>query len=176
MSRGRFITLEGGEGTGKSTQARLLQSRLEAAGRRVVLTREPGGSPFAEQVRELLIGQATAPHSPLSEALLFNAARHDHLERTIRPALAAGAFVVCDRFADSTRVYQGAAGGLSLDKLETLERLVVGDTVPDLTFILDLPAAEGLARASRRRQQQGAAVAVVDAYEQRPLAFHERLR
>jgi dTMP kinase len=174
MSRGWFIALEGGEGAGKSTQARLLKTTLEAEGRRVVLTREPGGSPFAEQVRELLMGRTTAPHSPLSEALLFYAARHDHLERVIRPALADGAVVVCDRFSDSTRVYQGAAGGLDSAKLETLDQIVVGATKPDLTLILDLPATDGLARASARlpRGAQGAP----DSYEGRPLAFHERLR
>jgi dTMP kinase len=169
-----FITFEGGEGAGKSTQARLLGERLEASGRAVLLTREPGGSPFAEQVRALLVDPRTAPHSALSETLLFYAARADHLEKVIRPALAAGRIVVCDRFSDSTRVYQGEAGGVPAATLETLERLVVGETKPDLTLILDLAADRGLARAAERRQMGKTAVA--DAYEKRPEAFHERLR
>src|SRR5918992_4999473 len=112
MARGKFITLEGGEGSGKSTQARLLTARLRNAGRDVVLTREPGGTPFAEQVREFILASTTAEHGALAEALLFYAARAEHLEKIIRPALAAGRWVVCDRFSDSGRVYQSLAGGL----------------------------------------------------------------
>jgi dTMP kinase len=173
---GKFITFEGGEGSGKSTQARLLADRLKAAGRDVVLTREPGGSPFAEQVRALILDPATARHSPLSEALLFYAARSDHLDATIRPALAAGRWVICDRFSDSTRVYQGVAGGLPPAILDRLESMVVAPTNPDLTFILDLPANEGLARAASRRAARSDADVLPDAYEQRDLAYHERLR
>lgn len=175
MARGRFITLEGGEGAGKSTQAHMLRDRLDARGLSVVMTREPGGSAFAEEVRHLILDGTTAPHSPLSEALLFAAARADHLEATIRPALAAGRWVVCDRFTDSTRVYQGSAGGVSAAVLDTLERLVVGDTMPDLTIILDLPPEVGLARADHRRAstQEGAQA---DNFEQRDLAFHQKLR
>ena len=172
MAPARFITFEGGEGSGKSTQARLLADRLQAAGVDVVVTREPGGSPFAEQVRALILDPATAPHSALSEALLFYAARADHLDRTIRPALGSGRWVICDRFSDSTRVYQSVAGGLDAATIEALEQLVVAPTAPDLTFILDLAPEAGLARAAVRRQ----AGAPTDAYETRGLAFHERLR
>jgi dTMP kinase len=173
---GRFITLEGGEGSGKSTQARLLAERLKAAGRDVMLTREPGGSPFAEQVRALILDPATARHSAMSEALLFYAARSDHLDSAIRPALAAGQWVICDRFSDSTRVYQGVAGGLAPSILDRLESMVVAPTSPDLTFILDLPAGVGLARAASRRAGPANADVLPDAYEKRDLAYHERLR
>lgn len=176
MARGKFITFEGGEGAGKSTQARLLAERLRAKGIEVVLTREPGGSAFAEQVRELILNPDTADHSALAETLLFSAARADHLERTIRPALAAGHWVICDRFSDSTRVYQGVAGGVPKAVIEALERLVVNDTVPDVTFVLDLPAAEGLARAQGRSDQMMPPGAKPDGYEGRPLSYHERLR
>jgi len=171
---GKIITFEGGEGSGKSTQARVLAERLKAEGISVVLTREPGGSAFAEQVRVLLLSRDTADHSALAEALMFSAARADHLERTIRPALAEGKWVVCDRFSDSTRVYQGVAGGLPKEIIATLERLVVSDTVPDMTVMLDLPAADGLARAGDRGAKTEAAGS--DNYEARPLAFHEKLR
>jgi len=177
MARGKFITLEGGEGAGKSTQARLLAERLKAQGIQVVLTREPGGSAFAEQVRELILGANTADHGALAEALLFSAARADHLERTIRPALEAGQWVICDRFADSTRVYQGVAGGLPKGVIEALERIVVDDTVPNLTIVLDLPASDGLARAhGRGGDGSPAGGGPSDGYEERPLSFHERLR
>jgi dTMP kinase len=172
MAPARFITFEGGEGSGKSTQARLLADQLQATGVDVLLTREPGGSPFAEQVRALILDPATAPHSALSEALLFYAARADHLDKTIRPALGSGRWVICDRFSDSTRVYQSIAGGVDPVTIEALEGLVVAATVPDLTFILDLAPAAGLARASARRQ----AGVPTDAYETRGLDFHERLR
>lgn len=174
MQTGRFITFEGGEGSGKSTQARKLAERLRVGGIDVLLTREPGGSPFAEQVRGLLLGGTLAPHPPISEALLFSAARADHLAGTIRPALAAGRWVICDRFADSTRVYQGAAGGVPEADLDTLERLVVGPTAPDLTLILDIEARAGLARATSRREAiEGSEI---DPFESRALAFHEKLR
>lgn len=175
MARGSFITFEGGEGAGKSTQTRLLAERLGAEGIGFVVTREPGGSAFAEQVRTLILGRDTADHGALAEALLFSAARADHLERTIRPALEAGKWVICDRFSDSTRVYQGVAGGLAKEIITTLERLVVADTIPDMTIVLDLPAADGLARAGGRSGALPAAVGV-DPYEARPLSFHERLR
>ncbi len=174
MANGRFITFEGGEGSGKSTQARRLAERLRQAGLDVLLTREPGGSPFAEQIRGLLLGGTLAPHPPLAEALLFSAARSDHLDSAIRPALGAGRWVICDRFADSTRVYQGAAGGVPAQTLDMLERLVVGPTAPDLTLILDIEARAGLARATRRREAvEGSEI---DPFEGRELAFHERLR
>lgn len=174
MAKGRFITFEGGEGSGKSTQARRLAERLRGQGLDVLLTREPGGSPFAEQIRGLLLGGTLAPHPPVAEALLFSAARADHLASAIRPALAAGRWVICDRFADSTRVYQGAAGGVAPETLDTLERLVVGETMPDLTIILDIDARAGLARATSRREAiEGSEI---DPFESRALAFHERLR
>jgi dTMP kinase len=174
LMRGRFITFEGGEGSGKSTQARLLADHLRQAGRSVIETREPGGSPFAERLRALILDPTMPPHAPLSEALLFTAARADHLAATVRPALAAGSWVVCDRFTDSTRVYQGTAGGLSSEVLDALEALVVGETRPDLTFLLDLDPAIGLERARRRRTSSG--MAGTDGYETRGLAYHERLR
>jgi dTMP kinase len=174
MPRGRFITLEGGEGSGKSTQARLLAERLEGRGIGVVLTREPGGSPFAEEVRSFILDSAAAPHSALSEALMFYAARADHLARTIRPALDAGRWVVCDRFSDSTRVYQGYAGTLDFGLIDQLEAMIVAPTTPELTLIIDLSVAEGLARA--RARQKGSAAPGADPYERRDIAYHERLR
>lgn len=172
---GKFITFEGGEGSGKSTQARKLTSRLQAAGTSTVLTREPGGSPFAERVRAMLLDPATPPHSALSEALLFYAARADHLDVTIRPALKAGHWVICDRFADSTRVYQGYAGQLSLAVLDALERAVVAETAPDLTLIIDIDTADGLSRADARRRDAGAGK-TADRYEAREQIFHQKLR
>ena len=169
MARGLFITFEGGEGTGKSTQAALLAERLTGAGRRVVQTREPGGSPGGEAIRALLVEGAADRWSARSEALLMYAARSDHLERVIEPALAAGAIVVSDRFADSTAAYQGAGGGADAAFLAALEREVVGAARPDLTLILDLGVAEGLARAAGRRN--GGA-----RFEAKGADFHTRLR
>lgn len=147
---GRFITLEGGDGAGKSTQAARLVERLQARGLEVVRTREPGGSPKAERIREVLLSGRAAGHGPMAEAILFSAARIDHLDTLIRPALARGAWVVCDRFADSTRAYQGATGRVPADRLSALERIVVGATRPDLTLLLDLPPEVGLARVRQR--------------------------
>ncbi len=170
MARGRFISLEGGEGAGKSTQARLLAERLRGeTGAEVVLTREPGGSPGAEALRDLLVRGAADRWSPTAETLILYAAREDHLERVIRPALARGAWVVSDRFADSTRAYQGAGGGADPGLIAELERAVVGPCAPDLTLICDLPAATGLARAHARP-------GVETRFESKGLAFHERLR
>jgi dTMP kinase len=176
MAKAKFITFEGGEGSGKSTQARVLADRLKERGIDALLTREPGGSPFAERVRALLLDPATPSHAVLSEALLFYAARADHLEQTIRPALAAGRWIVCDRFSDSTRVYQGAAGGLRADTLDALERVVVAQTRPHLTFILDLAPAQGLARVRARGSLEGTVAAATDPYERRDSLFHEHLR
>jgi len=173
---GKFITFEGGEGSGKSTQARHLAERLRQQGIEVVLTREPGGSPFAEALRSVILDPETPAHSALSEALLFYAARADHLDKTVRPALYRGAWVVCDRFSDSTRVYQSEAGGLPCEVFNALEEIVVKPTVPDLTFILDLPAELGLGRAHGRRLGAPRDLIEPDAYEKRELAFHWKLR
>ncbi len=172
MSRGRFITLEGGEGAGKSTQARLLAEYLESAGLEVVVSREPGGSALAERIRDMLLDPSTPPHSQLAEALLFNAARADHLDALIRPALDRGRWVVCDRFLDSTRVYQGVVGGLARDVLDRLDELVVASSMPDLTFMIDLEPVVGLARVASRRS----GTEPVDRYEARSTDYHERLR
>jgi dTMP kinase len=184
--RGQFITFEGGEGTGKSTQIGHLAARLRTAGLTVTLTREPGGSAFAERLRTVILDETVAPKSPLAQALLFYSARADHLDVTIRPALTANQWVLCDRFADSTRVYQGAAGGIDsgidsgvdLAALSTLDTLVVGRTQPALTILLDLDPKVGLARADRRRQTAATPGAFVraDTFEGRQLEFHQRLR
>lgn len=167
----RFITLEGGEGTGKSTQSRRLAQALGSVGIETIVTREPGGSPGAEAIRTLILTGGEFGFGALAEALLFSAARADHLDRTIRPALARGAWVICDRFADSTRAYQGALGRAEPGALDSLESLVVGATRPALTLVLDLDAETGLARAGARR---GAAQA--DRFEAEGLSFHRRLR
>ncbi|HEY8565302.1 MAG TPA: dTMP kinase [Beijerinckiaceae bacterium] len=167
---GLFITFEGGEGAGKSTQIRLLREHLDALGRSCVVTREPGGSPRAERIREHILSGAAKPLGPFAEALLFYAARRDHLDTVIRPALAAGQVVLCDRFSDSTRAYQGALGALDPELIRDLDRVVVGTTRPDVTLILDVPPSLGLARAARRRQD-GAG----DRFEAEPPSFHERL-
>ncbi len=169
MARGLFISFEGGEGTGKSTQAALLAERLRGLGRHVVRTREPGGSPGAEAIRGLLVNGAADRWSARSEALLMYAARSDHLERVIEPALGAGAIVISDRFADSTTAYQGAGGGADAAFIAAMEKGVVGNTKPDLTLILDLDVAAGLARAAARAN--GGA-----RFEAKGADFHERLR
>jgi dTMP kinase len=169
VSRGWFITFEGGEGGGKSTQARTLAARLRSLGREVVTTREPGGSPGAEDIRNLLVNGEPERWSPITETLLMYAARRDHLERVIRPGLERGAVVLCDRFADSTRAYQGAAGGAPAGLIADLERDVLQGTTPDLTLILDLSEEEGLKRAHGR----GGAEA---RFEGKGAEFHRRLR
>lgn len=169
--RGKFITFEGGEGAGKSTQANLLAARLRAQGIDVVLTREPGGSAGAEIIRHVLLSGAAKPLGAEVEAVLFAAARADHLDHVIRPALERGSWVVCDRFADSTRVYQGALGKVDPRILSGLERVTVGDAIPDLTVILDLAADLGLQRARSR-----AAGGDSDRFEKEGLDFHEQLR
>jgi dTMP kinase len=169
---GVFITFEGGEGAGKSTQVgRLARYLRERSGREVVTTREPGGSTRAEEIREALLAGVAKPYGAFAEALLFTAARIDHLDRLIRPALRRGEIVLCDRFADSTRAYQGAAGGLDAGTVRALERIAVGETRPDLTLILDLPPEAGLARARARADD-----AAPDRFEAEALAFHARLR
>ncbi len=170
--RAPFITFEGGEGAGKTTQTRLLADRLTTAGTACLLTREPGGAPFAEEIRTLLLRTDLPPRSAMAEALLFLAARADHVAETIMPALAAGRWVISDRFADSTFAYQGAAGGVPHTTLAELHRLVLGDFHPDLTLVLDLPPEIGLARAGARLQ----GTRTSDGFESRALAYHEALR
>ena len=169
MTRGRFITLEGGEGAGKTTQAQRLVERLRAQGIEAVRTREPGGSPGAEAIRNLVVSGETEAWSAMTETLLMYAARSDHLERTIRPALEAGRWVVCDRFADSSRVYQGAGGGAPESLIEALDAAVVDGDQPELTLVFDLPVEVGLERALARG---GADLR----FESKGLDFHQRLR
>jgi dTMP kinase len=169
VAQGRFITFEGGEGTGKSTQARRLAERLRALDLQVVQTREPGGSPGAETIRELLVRGEADRWSPVTEALLMYAARRDHIERTIRPALERGAWVVCDRFADSTRAYQGAAGKAPMALISALEDQVLEGLRPDLTLVMDYPAQAGLERAGARPDLD-------TRFEGKGLQFHLRLR
>jgi len=169
--RGRFITLEGGEGAGKSTQAERLAARLRELAISVVVTREPGGSAGADIMRHVLLSGAAQPLGPVAETLLFAAARDDHVRSTIAPALAEGRWVVCDRFIDSTRVYQGVLGRVDPKLIRGLERLTVSDTMPDLTFMLDLPAEIGLARAAQRR-----AGGQADRFETETIEFHTNLR
>jgi dTMP kinase len=166
--RGRLITFEGGEGAGKSTQIERLAAALRGAGIDPLVTREPGGTPGAEQIRTLLLEGAPDRWLPLTEVLLLLAARHDHVVRRIAPALTAGRWVVCDRFIDSTRVYQGIAGAVDRAVIDRLHRAVLGELRPDLTVVLDLPAALGL---GRRREASGQ-----HRYEQMTIAFHERVR
>lgn len=167
-ARGRLITFEGGEGAGKSTQVRTLAGRLAAAGRQVIATREPGGSPGAEAIRKLLVEGAPNRWMPLAETLLFLAARTDHVARLIEPALVAGTWVICDRFSDSTVVYQGAGRELGVERIRMLQQLAV-TIAPDLTFILDIDPHEGLARTHNRGSGE-------DRFEQFDAGFHRRLR
>jgi dTMP kinase len=169
--RGRFITFEGGEGAGKSTHAALLAQRLCALGIGVVLSREPGGSPGAEIIRHVLLSGAAKPLGPDAEAILFAAARDDHVRHTIEPALARGRWVVCDRFSDSTRVYQGMVGKVDLKLIKGLERITLGELKPQLTFVLDVPADVGIARANKRRGEGEA-----DRFEGEQPQFHDKLR
>ena len=169
--RGRFITLEGGEGAGKSTQAERLAEHLNSLGLGVLLTREPGGSPGAEIIRQVLLSGAAKPLGAETEAVLFAAAREDHVKYAIEPALAAGKWVVCDRFADSTRVYQGALGKVDARFIRGLERISIGELVPDITLILDLPVEKGLKRQAERRGD-----AEPDRFEAEDPEFHHRLR
>ena len=169
--RGRFITFEGGEGSGKSTHAALLAKHLEHLDIGVVLTREPGGSAGAEIIRHILLSGIAKPLGAETEAILFAAARDDHVRKTIRPGLLAGKWVICDRFIDSTRVYQGALGKVDAALIRSLERVTVGAAMPDLTFLLDVPANVGLARAKRRRGGSS-----TDRFEAESVEFHEALR
>jgi dTMP kinase len=169
--RGKFITFEGGEGTGKSTQAALLALRLASVGLGVQLTREPGGSPGAEIIRHVLLSGVAKPLGPEAEAMLFAAARDDHVRLTILPALNAGKWVICDRFADSTRVYQGVLGAVDQRFIKALERVSIGDLHPDLTVVLDVPAELGMKRAAGRRRASNP-----DRFEAENIDFHTKLR
>lgn len=170
---GHFITLEGGEGAGKSTQVRRLAAALSARGIDVVQTREPGGTPGAEDIRSLLVTGDPARWDAMTETLLHYAARRAHVEKTVKPALARGTWVISDRFADSTMAYQGYAGSVGREAVAALHSLVLGDFTPDLTLVLDLPVETGLARA--RARMSGSSQAE-DRYERMGLAFHESLR
>ncbi len=171
MAKGHFVTFEGGEGAGKSTQIKLLAERCEAEGHNVVVTREPGGSAGGEAVRHVLLSGAAEPFGPAMEAMLFAAARSDHVEQIIRPAIEAGKIVLCDRFLDSSRVYQGVSGGLDQSFMTALESIAVNGVMPDLTLILDLDPSEGMRRAKVRRGTEE-----IDRYEREDLALHEERR
>ncbi|HEY0234486.1 MAG TPA: dTMP kinase [Afipia sp.] len=168
---GRFITFEGGEGSGKSTQIQLLADRLNGSDHRTIVTREPGGSPGAEIVRHLLLSGMGKLLGADAETLLFAAARDDHVQQVIKPALDRGVWVLCDRFTDSTQVYQGKLGKVEPGLINALERVTIGDLKPDLTLVLDVPVAVGLARAIKRRGKVEA-----DRFEQENFEFHEMLR
>jgi dTMP kinase len=168
-ARGRFISFEGGEGSGKSTQAKRLAERLKLRGHETILTREPGGSPGAEAIRHLLLNGIAKPLGPEAETFMFAAARDDHVATVIRPALDRGAWIVCDRFIDSTRVYQGSLGNVDQRLIRALERLVVGETMPDVTFIIDVPPEVGLSRAEGRGQG-------TDRFEAEHIEYHRLLR
>ncbi|MDE1986668.1 MAG: dTMP kinase [Alphaproteobacteria bacterium] len=167
--RGHFITLEGGEGTGKSTQTRRLAAALEMHDISCVLTREPGGSPGAEEIRDLLVNGEPGRWDVLTETLMLYAARADHVTRTIKPALAEGRWVLCDRFSDSSYAYQGAGRGLDRETVRRIESVAIGDFKPELTLVLDLPAEEGLKRAHARASSESR-------FEKFDVEFHERLR
>src|SRR6516165_828348 len=169
--RGRFISFEGGEGSGKSTQIKKLAERLEAAKLRAIVTREPGGSPGAEVIRHLVLSGMGKLLGAEAETLLFAAARDDHVHTVIEPALQQGIWVLCDRFSDSTRVYQGILGQVSPTILSAMQRVTIGDLKPDLTLILDVPVEIGLQRAAKRRGT-GAA----DRFEAEGIKFHQELR
>jgi dTMP kinase len=170
---GKFITFEGGEGAGKSTQIRRLAARLTDAGLAVVVTREPGGTPTAEAIRQFILTGRAAAMGPEGEAMLFAAARADHVQMVIRPALSRGDWVLSDRFTDSTRVYQGVEGGVAAETLDVLDRVAVGPTRPDLTIILDIPAEIGLRRVRARQAATGEGP---DRFDSDKVALHERRR
>lgn len=174
--RGLFITFEGGEGAGKSTQSRRLKSALEDMGRDVVLTREPGGTPEAEKIRDLLVQRDGGNWTPMAECLLFFAARQMHVETLIKPAIANGKIVICDRFTDSTIAYQGYGHGFDIPTIREVERLTLGGFKPDLTFILDLPVSEGLQRSLKQKVIATGKENTEDRFEKLQFDFHEKLR
>lgn len=176
MKKGLFITLEGGEGAGKSTQSRRLKAALEDAGRDVILTREPGGTPEAEKIRDLLVQRDGGNWTPMAECLLFFAARQMHVETLIKPALAAGKVVICDRFTDSTIAYQGYGHGFDLSIIQQVAALSLGGFKPDLTFILDLPVTDGLARSLKQKDVSSGKENTEDRFEKLQHDFHEKLR
>ncbi len=169
MPRGKFITLEGGEGAGKSTQAKRLAEYLRKKDFEVVVTREVGGCPSAEEIRELWLGKGEGHWDAMTELLLITAARREHLTKTIWPALDRGAWVISDRFADSTRAYQGVGLGMGMDLVDDFYRCIAPDFEPDMTFLLDLPVETGLARMAARKGPD-------DRYQQKDKAFHQKLR
>jgi len=169
--RGRFITFEGGEGSGKSTQIKTLAERLGAAKLRAIVTREPGGSPGAEIIRHLVLSGMGKLLGPDAETLLFAAARDDHVRTVIQPALNQGVWVLCDRFSDSTRVYQGRLGNVPPGVLNAMERVTIGNLKPDLTVILDVPVEIGMQRAAARR-----GTGTPDRFEAEDVKFHQELR
>ncbi|MBO6520577.1 MAG: dTMP kinase [Rhodospirillales bacterium] len=171
--QGKFITFEGGEGGGKSTQVKTLAAALQDAGHTVVVTREPGGAPAAEEIRDLLVSGAVERWSPMAEVLLNYAAREMHVRQTIRPALDRGDWVISDRFSDSTMAYQGYGGGVDPARIEAIHTAVLGEFKPDLTLILDLDVTDGLARAGKRLVEAGSAE---DRFERMERDFHHRLR
>ena len=173
MTTGKFITFEGGEGAGKSTQVKLLAERLRDAAYKVVETREPGGTRRGEEIREFLLSGEAKNFGPMGEAVLFSAARAHHLNEVIRPALERGDWVLCDRFSDSTAAYQGAPGGVKPGLIRALERVAVDQNMPDMTFILDLPPEVGLKRTAQRNGGGGERP---DRFEAMDLHFHEALR
>ncbi len=169
----RFVTFEGGEGAGKTTQIKRLGEKLAQAGIAAIATREPGGSPGAEAIRNLLVAGEVGRWDPTTEAFLMIAARRDHWLKTIKPALDQGKWVLSDRFHDSTRAYQGHGRGVADADIEALRRLAIGDTAPDLTLILDLPVADGLGRAQARLKAKASGE---DRFERMDASFHERMR
>ncbi|MDD3181503.1 MAG: dTMP kinase [Alphaproteobacteria bacterium] len=169
MSSGRFITLEGGEGAGKSTQVAYLVAFLKSRGIQAVATREVGGAPGAEDIRQLWLSKPQGYWDPLTEVFLIMAARREHVKKTILPALEAGIWVISDRYIDSTRAYQGIGLGLGIDKIDSIYHQIAGDFWPDMTLLLDLPVATGLARMAARSGK-------TDRYEQQDTSFHETLR
>ena len=174
---GFFITFEGGEGSGKTTQINRLASTLTHLGKQVVTTREPGGTVEAEKIRDFLVQRDGGDWSPIAEALLLFAAREMHYQKVIKPALENGKIVICDRFTDSTRAYQGYGHDLPLEKIEQLKKITIGDVEPDLTFILDIDCKEGLSRSNRRLENEvSEAESKEDRFENMELAFHEKLR
>ncbi|HEY0908973.1 MAG TPA: dTMP kinase [Bradyrhizobium sp.] len=171
LGRGRFVTFEGGEGSGKSTQIKTLAERLDAMKLRAIVTREPGGSPGAEIIRHLVLSGMGKLLGPDAETLLFAAARDDHVRSVIQPALNQGIWVLCDRFSDSTRAYQGRLGKVAPGVLNAMERVTIGDLKPDLTFVLDVPVEIGMQRAAARR-----GTGAPDRFEAEDFRFHQQLR